>query len=74
MKIAWKYEKDKLVEKAWMKLAWLLPRKLVYYSVVRMFAEATTTNHNDFSSFRRTDMAPPDLPVVDAMKAWEGRT
>jgi hypothetical protein len=34
-------------DKLWMKLAWLLPKQLIYWSLVRAFAQATTGPYSD---------------------------
>lgn len=49
-----------------MKLAWMLPRRLVYWCAIRLGAHAT---QGPFS-----DQIVPDLNFVDALKRWDKRS
>lgn len=44
-------------------VAWLLPRRLVYWSAIRLMAHATTGPHEK--------QVVPDLLAVDALKRWD---
>ena len=50
-------------EKIWIKLAWLLPRKLVLWAAIRLAAYAT---QGDYSN-----TIVPELSMMDAIKRWE---
>ena len=52
--------KDKLSRR----IAWLLPRRLVYWCAVRLGAHATTGEHST--------QVVPDLRLLDALDRWEG--
>jgi len=52
-----------LREKFWLKLAYLLPRNLVYWACIRLCANATTGKYEN--------QVVPDLTVMDALKRWE---
>lgn len=51
------------MEKIWIKLAWALPRKLVYWCSIRLMANATQG--------RWSNQEVPALTAVDALKRWE---
>ncbi len=50
--------KDKLL----MKLVWALPRSIVYWASIRLFANAT---QGDYS-----DQVVPELTAIDALERW----
>jgi hypothetical protein len=50
-------------EKLWIKISWLLPRKLVYWACIRLIAHATT---GKFSN-----QIVPELTAMDALERWE---
>lgn len=50
------------MEKLTMKLAWMMPRRLVYWCAIRLFAHATQG--------RYSDQVVPDLTAADALKRW----
>lgn len=50
-------------EKFWMALAWKLPKKLVYWAAIRVFANATG------SKYGKTVVV--QLTVMDALKRWD---
>jgi hypothetical protein len=52
-----------MVEKLTMKVAWLLPRRLVYWCAIRVGCHAT---QGAYSS-----QIVPDLLMMDALKRWE---
>jgi len=51
-----------MMERIWMKLAWLMPRKLVYWCAVRVAAHATVGKYSN--------QIVPDLTVMDALKRF----
>ncbi|WP_316196601.1 hypothetical protein [Bradyrhizobium sp. SZCCHNS3053] len=51
-----------MLDKIAMRLAGLLPRRLVYWAAVRLGAHATQGQHNDQEA--------PALTFVDALKRW----
>lgn len=53
----------RFVEKLQMKVAWLMPRWLVYWCSIRLIAHATTGKFGD--------TIVPELPAMDALKRWE---
>ena len=54
---------DKLKEKICIKLAWMLPRRLVMWCAARVGAHATTGQYGT--------TVVPDLLFMDALKRWE---
>ena len=46
-----------------MRLAWRLPRRLVYWATIRLLAHATT---GEYSS-----QIVPELRAIDALQRWE---
>lgn len=52
----------RLKEKFWFWLAWRLPRSLVYFAAIRMFAHGTTGKYGDTEA--------PGLTVSDALRRW----
>lgn len=51
-----------MVEKFWLWLAWHLPRRLVYWSAIRLIAHATMGRHSG--------TIVTDLTAMDAKDAW----
>lgn len=51
------------VEKMWMKLAWAMPRMLVYWCAIRLIGHATSGEWGNRS--------PSDLLAMDALQRWE---
>jgi hypothetical protein len=49
-------------ERLWKKLAWMLPRKLVYWCAIRVAANATTGIYSS--------QVVPDLTAMDAIERW----
>ncbi|MGJ4945098.1 hypothetical protein ACQR1W_31365 [Bradyrhizobium sp. HKCCYLS1011] len=45
-----------------MKLAWALPRRIVYWAAIRLGCNATQGQYSDQSV--------PDLNFIDALKRW----
>jgi hypothetical protein len=54
---------ERLKERAAMKLAWLMPRRLVMWCAVRVGAHATTGQYGN--------QVVPKLAFMDALKRWE---
>jgi hypothetical protein len=50
-------------ERLWIWIAWKLPRPLVKWAVIRLFAHATTGRYGSTS--------PPELTAMDALKRWD---
>lgn len=50
-------------DKFWMWIAWRLPKELVKWATVRLFAHATTGEWSD--------QVVPDLKAMDALQRWE---
>lgn len=50
-------------ERFWMWLAWKLPKPLVNWATVRLFAHATTGQYGH--------TVVPELTAMDALKRWE---
>lgn len=53
---------ESLVEKLSRFIAWLLPRRVVYWSYIRLHAHATCTTYS-----HRT---PHDVSWVEALESW----
>lgn len=53
----------RLKEKLMLKLAWALPKWLVYWAAIRLGAHATTSEYGN--------TIVPDLSFTDALKRWE---
>lgn len=49
-------------DKIMLKLAWLMPRKLVYWCAIRVGANATQGEYSN--------QVVPDLNFIDALKRW----
>lgn len=58
-----KYERQRLLERLEMKLAWLLPRRIAMWAAVRVAAHATTGKY--------ANQVVPELTAMDALKRWE---
>lgn len=52
-----------MMEKLWMWLAWKLPRGLVCWCAVRVFANATTGEYGH--------VLVPEVTMIDALKRWD---
>jgi hypothetical protein len=52
-----------MVEKLAMKIAWALPRRVVYWCAIRLGCNATQGPYGD--------QVVPDLLMMDALKRWE---
>lgn len=50
-------------ERIWLRIAWILPRSLVYWCGIRMFAEATC------GEFANDVM--PELSAMELFQRWE---
>ncbi len=51
-------------DKFCIKIANLLPRKIVYWCAIRLIAKATTGKHST--------QIVPELTAMDALKRWDG--
>jgi hypothetical protein len=51
-----------MIERLWVNLAWLMPRRLVYWCAVRLLAHATTGRYS------RTVV--PELDALTALRRW----
>lgn len=58
-----KYKIKILFEKMLFKIAWLLPKKLVYFCAIRLMSNATVGKYSN--------QEVPELTVIDALKRWE---
>ncbi len=63
MRLEMKTRKSKAVERLWFKLAWFIPRKLVYFAVIRLWANATQGQWSH--------VAAPDVTVSEAIERWQ---
>jgi len=59
----WKYEFNKLIENLAFKIAWILPKWLVYYASIRLVTNATTGKHSSTIT--------PDITACESLKRWE---
>lgn len=50
-------------EKIYIKLAWMLPRRLVMWAAIRLIAHATTGKYGS--------VTVPEVTAMDALKRWE---
>ena len=50
-------------EKFWIKIAWLLPKNLIYWATIRLWANATQGEWAHVES--------PAVTISDAVKRWE---
>lgn len=53
----------RLIEKFWIKLAWLVPKQLVYWCSIRLGANATQGNYSN--------QVVPELKFMDALERWK---
>lgn len=60
-----KHKIDLIIEKLKMKIAWILPKWLVYFCTIRLGAHATTGKYGS--------QIVPELNFIDALKRWEGK-
>lgn len=51
-----------MADKIWMKIAWLLPKRLVMWASIRLIANATQGQYGDQNV--------PELGAMDALKRW----
>jgi len=58
--LRWKWYEFK--EWAWRRLAWAMPKKLVYWASIRLMAHATQGEYSN--------QIVPDLTAMDALKRW----
>ena len=58
----YKYEIMKMRERALMRIAWALPRSIVYWCSIRLVCNATQGEHSA--------QAVPDLTAMDALERW----
>ena len=58
-----KYKSRKFIEKLWLWFIWKLPRKLIYWSSIRLMANATT---GEYSS-----QEVSKINIIDALSRWE---
>lgn len=49
----------------YMHVAWMMPRRLVYWCAVRVGAHATAGQYSD--------QVVPDLNVMEALKRWDAK-
>lgn len=56
---------SELQHKAWMWLVWRLPRRLIYFAVIRVWAHGTMGQYGN--------TRPDDLGWNEALKRWEKR-
>lgn len=52
-----------MIDKFWMWLAWILPKRLVYWCSVRLFTHATVGKYSE--------QVVGDLKVIDALERWK---
>jgi len=45
-----------------MKIAWLLPKKIVYWAAIRLITHATTGKYSD--------VVVPELTAMEALDSW----
>lgn len=55
-----------VVEAFWMQLAWMLPKRVAYYTYARVHSHATVTTFQD-----RT---PDQVSWLDALESWDNQT
>lgn len=61
--IDFKYEYHKKIEKLWFWFIWKLPRKLIYFSAIRLGVNATIGEYEN--------TVVPELTFIDALKRWD---
>ena len=54
---------NNLIDTFWMKLAWLMPKRLIYWCAIRLAANATQGNYSS--------QVVPELTVIEALGRWE---
>lgn len=54
-----------MIERLTIIIAWLLPRRLVYWCAIRLGSEATVRNDE-----KRYEGNVPDMTFMDALKRW----
>jgi hypothetical protein len=60
----WRIRWNRFREKVAMGIAWRLPKWLVYWVVIRLWAHATSGEY---------DLAPTHVTVDQALRAWDGQ-
>ena len=60
-----KYWANRRAEKALLWLVWHLPRKIAYWSYIRVGAHATTGKYGD--------TIVPEITMMDALQRWADR-
>ena len=63
--IAWRYEYEKWSEKLVTWFIWHLPRRLIYWATIRLFAHATT-----IPDWRETGPAAFEKEYPDTIDLW----
>lgn len=63
LRFTYRYEKDKLIERFWMWLAWKLPRPLVLWAAARLMSSATVGEYSN--------TVVPELTCIDALNRWK---
>lgn len=58
-----RYELKRIKENMYIKLAWLLPRKLTMWCAIRVITHATTGEYEN--------TIVPELSAMDALKRWD---
>ena len=58
----WNHRIRIVKEKFWLWFVWLLPKELIKWAAVRMFAHATQGRYGD--------QIVPDLRAMDALQRW----
>lgn len=58
-----RYEWNKFWKRRLLNLVWKLPRSVVYWSAIRVMANATTGEYRN--------QIVPDLTAMDALERWE---
>jgi hypothetical protein len=61
-----KYRISRLQNDFWEWLSYLLPRKLVYYATIRLWAYATTGKYSTVEA--------PSATVIDCIKRWKDQS
>lgn len=62
MRYYYKIYREQWAEKLAMKIAWLLPKRVVMWAYVRVGAHATTGEYGN--------TVVPELSMMDALKRW----
>ena len=58
-----KYEWSKIQEKFWLKLAWMVSKKLAYWCAIRLGANATQGKYSS--------QEVPELSYMEALERWD---